>query len=199
MTENIINSQEALTAVINAVEAYKTRYSLTLTKAFEENLNNSYKYAKGWYEKNSPGKYYTWNQYRAFFYNFIIGKCPELPKAMLCYLTAYYRGYDYSSIPDTGVLETLKVYVKSTLDSEQEEKEEIKRLEQETREIRRILKHQDFLNAHEHIMPFLNLEEAGKLGKREIRGKTALLAEMFNYGFILGKRTERERKHKQNT
>lgn len=199
MTENIMSSQEALTAVINAVEAYKTRYSLTLTKAFEESLNNSYKYAKGWYEKNSSGKYYTWNQYRAFFYNFIIGKCPELPKAMLCYLTAFYSGYDYSSIPDTGVLETLKMYVESTLDSEQEEKEELKRLEQETREIRRILKHQDFLNAYEHIMPFLKLEEAGKLGNKETRGKRMLLTEMFNYGFILGKRTEREKKHKQNT
>ncbi|MGN0612641.1 MAG: hypothetical protein ACI4JB_01950 [Porcipelethomonas sp.] len=199
MTENIMSSQEALTAVINAVEAYKTRYSLTLTKAFEAELRSSYKYAKSWYEGKSSRKYYTWNQFRAFFYNFIIGKCPELPKAMLCYLTAYYRGYDYSSNPDTGVLENLKMYVESTLDSEQEEKEELKRLEQETREIRSILKHQDILKAYEYIMPFLKLEEAGMLGNQETRGKTMLLTEMFNYGFILGKRTERERKHKQNT
>ncbi|MGN0677162.1 MAG: hypothetical protein ACI4K5_05400, partial [Ruminococcus sp.] len=161
MTENIMSSQEALTAVINAVEAYQTRYSLTLTKAFEESLHGSYKYAKSWYEGKSSRKYYTWNQFREFFYNFIIGKCSELPETMLYYLTACYRGYDYSSIPDTGVLETLKMYVKSTLDSEQEEKEELKRLEQETREIRSILKHQDILKAYEYIMPFLKLEEAG--------------------------------------
>lgn len=34
------------------------------------------------------------------------------------------------------------------------------------------------------------LEEAGKLGS-----KTMLIADMFNYGFILGKKTERARKH----
>lgn len=53
--------------------------------------------------------------------------------------------------------------------------------------------------AFDYIEPFLRLEEAGMLGKPEMRGKTALLIEMFNYGFILGKRTERARKHSRCT
>lgn len=199
MTENIINSQEALTAVINAVEAYKTRYSLTLTKAFEESLNNSYKYAKGWYEKNSPGKYYTWNQYRVFFYNFIIGRCPELPEAMLCFLTSYFRGYDYNKVSNTETLEFLKKYVISTLDAEHEEEREIRRLEHETRKIRRILRYQDFFTAYEFVLPFLKLEEAGKLENHKTKERTRFITEMFNYGFILGKRAERARKNKYNT
>ena len=188
-----------MTENINAVEAYKTRYSLTLTKAFEESLNNSYKYAKGWYEKNSPGKYYTWNQYRAFFYNFIIGRCPELPEAMLCFLTSYFRGYDYNKVSNTETLEFLKKYVISTLDAEHEEEREIRRLEHETRKIRRILRYQDFFTAYEFVLPFLKLEEAGKLENHKTKERTRFITEMFNYGFILGKRAERARKNKYNT
>lgn len=191
---SILNSKEALTVVVEAVKAYKARYNLTWIEAFEQQLRNSYKYAVGWYKESLNKKYFTWEQYKEFIYNYIIGNISELPEMILYYLTKYFDGYN-RSVPDTDVIEIIKNQTESLMIFEQEETKRIERAEQETREIRRILNHQNILFTYEYIIPFLELEEAGKLGSCEARGKTMLLADMFNYGFILGKRAERDKKH----
>ena len=189
-----LSSFDLLTAAIEAAKEHSKIYGLTLTEAFNQKLHSSYNYSKGWHEDHYEGKFYAIEQYKAFFYNFIIGNSPELPEPVLYWATSYFRGYNYKE-PDTTALTIIKEYTEALLISEQEEQQEIEQLEQETKEIRRILRHQDFLIAFEFVSPFIKLEEAGKLGSHEVRGKTALLTEMFNYGFILGKQAERARKH----
>lgn len=203
MSENTIqlfSSEEALATVIESTKTYQKEYNLTLMNAFEETLLKNYQYAKAWSEKaRTDKKYYTWERYKDFFYGFIVGKYPYLPEAVVCYLTSYYSGSKYSKALDLQVLKTIKEQLEVLAVYELKEKQELEQIEQETTEMRRILSYQDIMPAFDYIEPFLRLEEAGMLGKPETRGKTALLIEMFNYGFILGKRTERARKHSKSS
>lgn len=204
MTENkniLFTSEEALASIIEASKMYRKKYNLLFLEAFDQTLKGCYNYTKGWYEERHPNKkyFYTWKQYTNIFYNMILGDISRLPESVIQELTNYYRDSDYDKNIDTMAFELLKDSIKILLESKQKEMKEIDKLERETAEIRRILKHQDYLNAYKHIMPFLKLEEAGKPRNKETRGKRMLLTEMFNYGFILGKRAERARKHKQTT
>lgn len=194
MSENTIqhfSSEKALATVIESTKKHQKKYDLTLIKAFDQTLLKNYKYAQAWADK----KYYTWEQYKDFFYGFIVGKYPYLPEAVVCYLTSFYSGSKYSKALDLQVLKTIKEQLEILAECELKKKQELEYIKQETEKIRLILSYQDLTPAFDYIEPFLKLEEAGVLGKTETRGKTALLIEMFNYGFILGKRTERARKH----
>ncbi len=180
-----LDSMEVLAAMLEATKHNGKRHNLTLEEAFEDIIKGSYKYSKGWYEDTYNKKYYTCEQYKNILYNFIEENILELPMPMLYYLTKYFNGYDYRNL-DNDSFKIIKEYAELEL----EERKEIERLERETQEIRHILKNQNYSLTYECIIPFLKLEEAGKLG-----GKTMLIADMFNYGFILGKKTERARKH----
>lgn len=180
-----LDSMEVLATMLEATKHNGKRHNLTLEEAFEDIIKGSYKYSKGWYEDTYNKKYYTWEQYKNILYNFIAENISELPMPILYYLTRYFNGYDYRNL-DNDSFKIIKEYVELEL----EERKEIERLERETQEIRHILKNQNYSLAYECIIPFLKLEEAGKLG-----GKTMLISDMFNYGFILGKKTERARKH----
>lgn len=180
-----LDSMEVLAAMLEATKHNEKRHNLTLEEAFEDIIKGNYKYSKGWYEDTYNKKYYTWEQYKNILYNFIAENISELPMPILYYLTRYFNGYDYRNL-DNDSFKIIKEYVELEL----EERKELERLERETQEIRHILKNQNYSLAYECIIPFLKLEEAGKLG-----GKTMLIADMFNYGFILGKKTERARKN----
>lgn len=198
--QEVYSSNEALAAVIEATKAHQKKYNLTLMNAFEQKLHSNYNFAQIWYEKQWTGeKYYTWEQYKSFFYNYITGIYPTLPTAIKCYLLNNYKPFNYPKTPDPDVFKIIKEQLEVLAEYELKEKQELEQIEHETTEIRRILMHQNLTPALEYIEPFLRLEEAGILGKPEMRGKTALLIEMFNYGFILGKRTERARKHSKSS
>ncbi len=204
MTENkniLFTSEEALASIIEASKMYRKKYNLLFLEAFDQTLKGCYNYTKGWYEERHPNKkyFYTWKQYTNIFYNMILGNISRLPESVIQELTNYYQDSDYDTNIDTMAFELLKDSIKILLESKQKEMKEIDKFERETAEIRRILKHQDFLNAYEHIISFLKLEEAGKLRDNGAKSETMLIADVFNLGFILGKRAERAKKHKQNT
>lgn len=193
----ISNSKEALAAFIECIKVHIERNKFTLPDAYEDGLLSSYNFAKGWYEEIIKDEYCTLEQYKNYFRSFILGDCSELPQYILCFLAHFYEGYDYTNL-DNDVVIAIKEYLKFQLSLEAEKRKKIENLMQETKEIRRILKHQSVSFALKNIMPFIELEEAGKLGSKEVRGKTTLLIEVFNYGLILGKRAERAINHKKN-
>lgn len=198
--KEVYSSTEALAALIEATKAHQKEYDLTLMNAFEQKLYSNYNFAKIWYEEQRAGeKYYTWKQYKSSFYNYIMGNCNTLPTAIKYYLFKNYQSFNCPQFPDKDVYKSIKEQIEVLAEYELKEKQELEQIEQETTEIRQILSYQDLMPAFDYIEPFLRLEEAGMLGKPEMRGKTALLIEMFNYGFILGKRTERARKHSRCT
>lgn len=201
MTERknkISDSMKVLAAMLEAIKRDKKRYNLTLEAAFENKINGSYEYAKSWYEETYNKKYYTQEQYKNILYNFISGNISELHMPILYYLTGYFNGYDYKNL-DNASFKIIKEYVEMQLSFELEERKEIERLERDTQEIRRILGRHNYTMALECIIPFIKLEEAGKLRNNGAKSVTMLVADMFNYGFILGKKAERARKHKQTT
>lgn len=189
----ISNSKKALAAFIECIKVHIKRNKLTLAEAYENELLSSYKFAEGWYEEIIKEKYCTQEQYKNYFRNFILGNCAELPEFILYYLINFCEGFDYKNL-DNDVLMAIREYLKKQLSSEAEDRNKLEKLMQETKEIRHILKYQNLLFALNNIMPFVKLEEAGKLGGKYARGKTMLLVEMFNYGYILGKRAERAKK-----
>ncbi len=193
----ISNSKEALAAFIECIKVHIERNKFTLPEAYEDGLLSSYNFAKGWYEEIIKDEYCTLEQYKNYFHGFILGDCSELPQYILCFLAHFYEGYDYTNL-DNDVAIAIKEYLKFQLFLEAEKRKKIENLMQETKEIRDILKHQSVSFALKNIMPFIELEVAGKLGSKEVRGKTTLLIEVFNYGLILGKRSERAIKHKKD-
>lgn len=128
-----------------------------------------------------------------------MGNYPTLPEAIKIYLLGNYKPFNYRKSPDPDILKSIKEQLEILAAYELDERRELDQIEQETKEIRRILMHQDLTPACEYIVPFLKLEEAGRLGNPKTRGRIALLIEMFNYGFILGKRAERAKKYGQHT
>lgn len=198
--QEVYSSTEALAAVIEATKSYQRKYNRTLMKAFEDTLHTNYDFAKIRYEEQWTGeKYYTWEKYKTIFYNYTTGNYPTLPEAIKKYLRIYYRSSNFRKSPDPDILKSIKEQLEILAAYELDKKRELDQIEQETKEIRRILMHQDFTPACEYVVPFLKLEDAGRLGNPKARGRMALLLEMFNYGFILGKRVERAKKYGQHT
>lgn len=93
----------------------------------------------------------------------------------------------------------MKDDIKVLLETKRQTNQKLQKLLNETEEIRRILKHKNYMPALDYVLPFIELEEAGKLRDHGAKSETMLIADMFNYGFILGKKAERKRKNKRNT
>lgn len=76
-----------------------------------------------------------------------------------------------------------------------DEKKAICQLEQESAELIRMLESQNAVLAIEKVLPLYELEKAGKFIKGRKGDMLMFSIYMFNYGYILGKRKERAKKH----
>ena len=196
MSENknrIFSSKETLAAVIEKAKICQNRYKRTITYSFEDSLLGCYKYSESWHRhyNGETKNYYDFDEYKEIFYRFIAGNLSFLPKAIRVYATFYYKDSNYSKEPDSIVVEELKSYAKNLLD----ERKVLERLEQETVELIQILGHQDTTLAVEKMLPLYKLEKAGKFIKGRKGDMLMFALYMFNYGYILGKRKERAKKH----
>lgn len=203
MTENknsIPSSEESLIIIVEAAKEYKERYDyLTLMEALEQTLHGWYNYSKYWHEKMYDEEFYKYDKCMDYIYRFIESKITSLPKIIRYYLADYYRDNKFTEILDIDTYEKLKNDIKEMLDVQFWERRELQKILNETKEIRRILGCHNYTMALDCVLPFIKLEEAGKLRDNREKSKTMLIVDMFNYGFILGKRVERARKHKQTT
>lgn len=196
MSENknqIFSSKETLAAVIEHAKICKERYKRSITYAFEDSLLGCYKYSESWYRYNNGDtkRYYTFEEYKERFYSFITGDLPFLPKLIRAYATFYYEDSHYSKEVDSIVAEELKSYSEKQLD----EKKLLKRLESEAADLVQMLGFQNTKLAIEKVLPLYKLEEAGKFLKGRKGDMLMFSIYMFNYGYILGKRKERAKKH----
>ena len=196
MSENknqIFSSKETLAAVIEHAKIYKERYKRSITYAFEDSLLGCYKYSESWYRYNNGDtkRYYTFEEYKERFYSFITGHLPFLPKLIRAYATFYYEDSHYSKEVDSIVAEELKSYSEKQLD----EKKLLKRLESEAADLVQMLGFQNTKLAIEKVLPLYKLEETGKFLKGRKGDMLMFSIYMFNYGYILGKRKERAKKH----
>lgn len=196
MSENknqIFSSNEALAAVIEDSKRYKERYKKSITAAFEDSLLSCYKYSESWYRYHNgeTKSYYDFDEYKEIFYKFIAGNLSFLPELIRSYVIFYYRDSQYSKEPDLNVVEELKNHAKKLLD----ERKALERLEQEAAELIQMLRHQDTTLAVEKMLPLYELEKAGKFIKGRKGDMLMFSLYMFNYGYILGKRKERAKKH----
>ena len=196
MSENknqIFSSNETLSAVIENAKIRKKRYKRSITYAFEDSLLGCYKYSESWYRHHNgeTKSYYDFDEYKEIFYRFITGNLSFIPKAIRAYATFYYDDPIYIKEPDLNVVEELKKYAEKLLD----ERRALERLEQETAELIQMLGHQDTTLAIEKMLPLYELEKAGKFIKGRKGDMLMFSLYMFNYGYILGKRRERAKKH----
>lgn len=196
MSENknqIFSSNEALAAIIEDSKRYKERYKKSITAAFEDSLLSCYNYSESWYRYHNgeTKSYYDFDEYKEIFCQFIAGNLSFLPKLIRIYATSYYRGFQYSKEPDLNVVEELKNHAKKLLD----ERKALERLEQETAELIQMLRRQDTTLAVEKMLPLYKLEKSGRFIKGRKGDMLMFSLCMFNYGYILGKRKERAKKH----
>lgn len=196
MSENknqIFSSKETLAAVIECSKRYKERYKKPIITAFEDSLLSCYRYYESWYshDNRATKNYYDFDKYKEIFCQFIAGNLSFLPKSIRIYATSYYRGSQYSKEPDLNVVEELKNHAKKLMD----ERKALERLEQETAELIQMLRHQDTTLAVEKMLPLYELEKAGRFIKGRKGDMLMFSLYMFNYGYILGKRKERAKKH----
>ncbi len=196
MSENkkqIFSSKETLAAVIECSKRCKERHKMSITTAFEDSLLSCYHYSELWYGRhNSEEKsYYSFEEYKEIFCRFIAGNLSFLPEAIRAYATFYYEDSHYSKEADSIVVEELKNYAEKMLD----ERKALGRLEQETAELIQMLGRQDTTLAVEKMLPLYELEKAGKFIKGRKGDMLMFSLYMFNYGYILGKRKERAKKH----
>jgi len=194
MSENknqIFSSKETLAAVIERAKITQERYKKSIAYSFEDSLLGCYKYSESWYRYNNGDtkRYYTFEEYKERFYSFIIGNLPFLPRVIRVYATFYYEDSHYSKEIDSIVVEELKKYSEKQLD----EKRLLKRLESESAELRRMLGFQNTALALKKVLPLYELEKVGKFNGRNDMLMFSIY--MFNYGYILGKRKERTKKH----
>lgn len=189
----IFSSEETLAAVIEHSKRYKERYKMSITTAFEDSLLSCYKYSESWYRHHNGEtmRYYDFDEYKEIFYRFIVGNLLFLPKLIRIYATSYYRDSQYSKEPDLNVVKELKNHAKKLLD----ERKALERLEQEETELIQMLGHQSITLAVEKVLPLYELEKAGKFIKGRKSDILIFSLYMFNYGYILGKRKERAKKH----
>ncbi len=203
MTEekNLIpGREESLIIIIEAAKKYKSDYNhLTLLEALKGTLHGWYDYSKRWHEKMYDEEFYKYDKCMDYIYRFTETKITPLPEIIRYYLADYYQGNKFPETLDTAAHKKLKEDIEAMLNAEYLKKRKLQKTLNETEEIRRILSCHNYTLALECVLPFIELEEAGKLRGNGTKSETMLIADMFNLGFILGKRTERSRKHKHTT
>lgn len=194
MTENrtaLYTSEEALAIIISRTKKYQRQYHLDLIEAFRQTVCSCWKYSRAWYEeawKKDNEKYYSFEEYKSFFYNYIVGVYRKLPDAIVFYITSWSEGSGYSRIIDKEALAEIKIQLKALADEEINRRKQFDRMREETKELRRILKHQKYhREADELVALYMIFTE-------EKKETFKMFIDIFNYGYIKGKRAVRHKK-----
>ncbi len=176
---NLFNTNEAIATTINGVKKYKSEYShLTFFEAFNTVVINLYHYTNG-HEDDVCSK----SEYVEMFYAAIMGEI-ELSKVYRCAISNY---YSFNPVPiDTKALMELRELIA-------ERRQYLNSLDEKTAEIRRILGHQAFDEAAKKVFPLCKWHKENA----ENEDINIFYINLFNCGYIEGKRAERKRRHAQ--
>lgn len=177
---------EILAVIVEAVKMQQERYGRPLLEAFDDVVLGCYKYSESHYKKQCNKSYFTLEHYETDLSMFVSGIHIGLPKSITHYLNWYFR--DFNTTIDEDILEQLKEQIQLRFELERKKARRIWQCECETEDIRALLHKQKLDEAIKHVAPFILLEKTGKYNG------DSLIIDMFNYGYILGKRVERSKK-----
>lgn len=174
-----------ISIIIKEVKEYSATYKTTALKALDEGvLHKWFYYVNGQLSARNEPLTLSKRDFFDMICNFILSDKNIIPTK---YLKLIHKYYNY-------VLEFLPLdeeYYKNLCDSLYSERVRIKNLESSMSETIRILNHQDAFTSADFVLP---LVEALRL--KEV-SDFFIFIDLFNYGFIQGKRAERAR-HKNS-
>lgn len=170
--------------IVSRILSYAASYRVTSYKALCDVSSSTFKFMIGWSKKRGETVCTNYTDYKERFFDFVLGDNSALTDTEL-----YYIGWNYSKTPEAespaaDVLEELKEAVT-------EHRTEIKRITDSTSEIRRILSRTKIEPAFERIKDFIRYNELVHSD-----GETLFYIELYMFGFIDGKRQEREGRRK---
>ncbi len=191
-----LSDVEILTTMIESEKRteqllYKGNCPYTALKSYQEAVYSVFYYSKARYEElMGVGSFYERNEYLHLFYDLALD-LKGLPETVKKCASLYYHGTPHDTEIDAIFYARLCKEIKDEIERERAEQAEIERIKEETKELQRILGEQFPLQDLEKIKPLL------KLAEHENRaGSYLFMAQLFNYGFIEGKRAERAKRKK---
>lgn len=181
MEVQALTTKEVISIMLYNAQRLLDTSNFSVYTAFEQTIISFYYFAEARI-KNTP-HYCTLNEYKEIFFNAVM-ESQEIPSVYCILITRYYiHGLEErrKTPLNTDFLKTLRQQIS-------EHRTQIEDLNTATADIRKILGHQTFELYMKYALPLIK--------QHRITGMSAdyTLMDIFNYGYIIGKREERAKK-----
>lgn len=179
--------KQIVALLVSEAGRISNKYNISLLRAYNDLARLLYDYQSG----QAGEGFMSCKEYYKQLTRFILGE--GLPSAgLIMYLVKY---YSYPSKPTGAALELDQAKLKELQDALREQQQAIREREralraneQSTREIRRIIHKQPATSVYELIEPIIKAFESSG------QSRTITYIDLFNYGYMEGKRAERARR-----
>lgn len=174
---------ELIPLIIETVKKHGLKYEMTPLKSLEERSYIWFGYSKSHLDNIGQTIDLSEREYFDIICNFIIDDKTTIPERYANFIFEYH-GYNFRD------LSLDKEFLDNLCDSIRSEQKRIKKLESDMSEILHILDQQYFLTNLEYVAPLVEVRRLKEYPN------FCIFLDLFNYGFIMGKRAERARRIK---
>lgn len=176
----ILNSDMIMAIVIANAKEIQSKYNISILKAFEEEIHKSFFFVGhniNW--KQGEGTMCEYKEYFQMFHSAAMGESGL--NSLYCW--AITRYYGYKPVPlDEAAINHLRLQIA-------ERRDYINDITEKTAQMRRMLDNTCIVEALKHISLLLAWQKINQEAER------CFYIDLFNLGYIEGKRAERKRRH----
>lgn len=175
----ILSNEMIIAIVIAHAKVIQSKLNITILQAFEEEIHNSFFFVgHNINRKQGEGAMCEYSEYVKMFHSAIMGESEINP--LYCWgITKYYR---YNPVPlDEAAIKELRMKIT-------EKRDYINEVTRKTAQMRRMLDNTPVGEAKKHLSPLLTWQKINQ------EDKICFYIDLFNLGYIEGKRAERKRR-----